>query len=359
MSIRNVPASCAEDAAGTAWRMTRPSRTNTTKNTSQKGMANGSWKISGVCRCKSVLRRLMPESSQSAKRLRLEEWSCVQTRKCATQQQTIILQGHADYVLGCSSARMIRSSCVASTTKLHRVRSWVRFPAPAGQHLWRGEPLGGAFIAHPLPFSFPGLGFAYLPRARAFLSIHLRSHTMTHSKLSIAMLVFLAPAVAFAHGGGGGMGGGAAGHGSIGVASSMGQPPNAGGGMDSSNRAGAASHIDRAAHGATNRAGGKDSNNDAHGDAVSAAAKAAKLDHDGDTVGSDVRAVAHNKTLDRTHVRTHVKTHASKIKGTDNDAHGDAVSAAAKAAKLDKDGDTVGSDVSTVAHTKTQTPHHK
>lgn len=145
---------------------------------------------------------------------------------------------------------------------------------------------------------------------------------MTRLKFSLAIstLVFFAPAVALAHGGGG--------HGSMGGGSSHGMGHN------------------------SSTAGGNSVNNDVHGDDVSGAAHAAKLNDDGDTVGSDVRSVAH--------VKTHTsKTHTSKTKGTNNDAHGDAVSAAAKAAKLDNDGDTVGSDVRTVAHNKTHTKHHK
>ena len=89
-------------------------------------------------------------------------------------------------------------------------------------------------------------------------------------------------------------------------------------------------------------------NNDAHGDAVSAEAKLAKSEHDGDTVGSDVRAVAHTRTSGKTH--GHVTSHHTK--GMNNDAHGDNVSAAAKAAKLENDGDTVGADVHVVANAK-------
>ncbi len=176
---------------------------------------------------------------------------------------------------------------------------------------------------------------------------------MTHSKLSIALLVLLSPVVAFAHGGGGGMGGGPAGHG-MGGGPPMGMEhgtPNVTGGMrpeaPMSHAINATTHV----------------NNDAHGDAVSAAAKAARLDHDGDKVGADVRVVAHDRTLGKathagqmTRVRTHHKIHAKPM---DNDAHGDAVSAAAKAAKLDKDGDKTGVDVRAVARTKTRTKHHK
>ena len=55
----------------------------------------------------------------------------------------------------------------------------------------------------------------------------------------------------------------------------------------------------KARHLAEAKKSGQHINNDAHGDAVSAAAKLAKSEHDGDTVGSDVRAVAHRKTSGR------------------------------------------------------------
>jgi hypothetical protein len=199
-------------------------------------------------------------------------------------------------------------------------------------------------------------------------------------------LVLFAPAVALANGNGngnggvgGGMGngnggvGGGMGNGnssisgssSNGVGNGVGGSSNGSAGMSSSDRAvdispdsgSALGQIAQAKRDRQERAAAKlaasskssSVSSDAHGKAVSAEAHLAKSENDGDTVGEDVRAVAHDKSTLKTHTKTHVKLAKSKTHPVN---HGADVSAEAHLAKSENDGDSVGADVSAVAKSK-------
>jgi chorismate synthase len=185
------------------------------------------------------------------------------------------------------------------------------------------------------------------------------------------MLVLFAPAVALAHGNGngnGGVGGGMGngnGNGSIngGASNGVGGSSNGNSGMTSSDRAvdvgfdsdtalgrlaqAKKDKVERASTkqlAATDKSSSVSSN--AHGKAVSAEAHLAKSENDGDTVGADVRDVAHDKSTLKTHTKTHTKVASTKTHPVN---HGADVSAEAHLAKAENDGDTVGADVSAVA----------
>jgi hypothetical protein len=199
---------------------------------------------------------------------------------------------------------------------------------------------------------------------------------MTPTRLSIALLVLFAPVVALAHGNGngnGGIGGGMgngngnssiSGGSSNGIGHGVGGSSNGSAGASSSDRAVdvgfdsdtalgrlAQARQDRQERAAAKQlaASGKGNGANAHGKAVSAEAHLAKSENDGDTVGEDVRAVAHDKSTLKSHTKTHTKFASSKTHPVN---HGADVSAEAHLAKSENDGDSVGADVSAVAKSK-------
>jgi len=135
-------------------------------------------------------------------------------------------------------------------------------------------------------------------------------------KLILAGLVscaIAAPAFADPHGGGG------MGHGN--------------GGMNHGGAVSAEAHLARSQHG-----GGI-------GADVSAVAR------DKSRVGAHGRSHFHGKAFAHGHAFGHGRKHGDHV---DRDAHGDAVSAEAHLAKSEHDGDKVGEDVRAVAHDKTR-----
>jgi len=203
------------------------------------------------------------------------------------------------------------------------------------------------------------------------------------------MLILFAPALALAHGGGGGNGGvgGGMGHGNGGMGMSNGIGHgngngigNGGGFSSSSNGQGMTNSSDRAVdegpdsgsaagliaqnrrdaqeRAAARQARAAASANNAHGAAVSAEAKLARSENDGDTVGQDVRAVARDRSTLPTHAQTRTHAHTKLATHTHPVNHGAAVSAEAKLAKSENDGDTVGADVSAVARDRSTLPTH-
>ena len=92
-----------------------------------------------------------------------------------------------------------------------------------------------------------------------------------------------------------------------------------------------------------------------HGAAVSAEAHMARSENDGDKVGTDVSAVARDKSTLKTRTMMHTRVASARTRTSTTTHpvnHGAAVSAEAHLAKSENDGDKVGTDVSAIAQDK-------